>query len=120
MPYLPTRRLAGLAFATVAIALAAAITPAARGPLWAVDVLVVVLVAVDFAFARGRRVEASRDVAAILSVGRPNPVTLTFRNTGSRTLSLVVSDDPVEDGDADGLPATPRPRAAGLRRCVTS
>lgn len=103
---IPTRRAATLAGIAVAVAVAAGLVSALRVPLFALDVLVLAACALDAARARGSSVAVRREVAAIFSVGRANPVTLHLENRSGRVLRGVVADDPVQDARIVGLPAT--------------
>ena len=106
MPLVPTRRLAGFAYLAALLAVVAGLVPAARVPLGLLDVALVALVLTDVMSLLGRRVDVTRTVAQIFSLGRANPVTLTVENRSDRALSLLVDDDPLEDADAPELPAT--------------
>ena len=101
----PTRRLVWIAWMAVGVAVAAGYVPALRGPLFALDALVVVAALVDLILVRGARFEIERSAATIFSVGRANPVTIHLRNRSSRTLRGTVTDDPMTDAITTGLPA---------------
>jgi uncharacterized protein (DUF58 family) len=101
----PTKRLAGFAFLTSLVAIVAGFVTAWRMPLFALDGIIVFAALADAAIAAGRRIEVERQAAAIFSVGRANVVTLLLKNTSRRTLSGVVSDDPIADATTTGLPA---------------
>ena len=77
MPLVPTRRLAGFAYLAALLAVVAGLVPAARVPLGLLDVALVALVLTDVMSLLGRRVDVTRTVAQIFSLGRANPVTLT-------------------------------------------
>lgn len=102
----PTKRLAALSAVAAVLALVAGFVATWRLPLGALDAALIVFVGVDTLFGVGRRVEVERQVAAIFSVGRPNPVTLVLKNRSGRTLRGVVADDPIADAEAKDLPAT--------------
>jgi len=74
---LPTVRLAGLVAMATVLATVAGLTQHLRGPLAALDAMIVLAVAIDALAVRGRRIEAERSITPILSVGRNNLVTLT-------------------------------------------
>jgi uncharacterized protein (DUF58 family) len=101
----PTPRLAVLALIATAIAVVAGYLPAIRGPLFGLDAALALATLLDVALARGRRVHVEREAAAIFSVGRRNPVTLTLRNTSRRALRGTVADDPLEGCTEVGDPA---------------
>jgi uncharacterized protein (DUF58 family) len=113
MPALPTPRLVFLAAIATALAVVAGYAPSARAPLFALDAVILLAAAVDLAAIAGRRIEVEREIAAIFSVGRRNPVTLHIRSRGRRTLRATVGDDPIGDADVHGLPleVALRPRA---------
>jgi uncharacterized protein (DUF58 family) len=101
----PTRRLVWIAWMAVGVAVAAGYVPALRGPLFALDALVVVAALVDLILVRGARFEIERSAGTIFSVGRANPVTIHLRNRSSRTVRGTVTDDPMTDAITTGLPA---------------
>jgi uncharacterized protein (DUF58 family) len=101
----PTKRLAMLGLVAL---LASVVACFARGLLplvYAFDASLVVLAAVDAALQRGRRLEITRTIATIFSVGRANVVDLTLRNLSSRTVNGTVDDDPIPHATRAGLPA---------------
>jgi len=101
----PTRRLTAFAWLAALVAVVAGFAPAARVPLFALDGAIAFGAIVDLLVQRGRRVEAERHVGAIFSVGRANAVSITLRNTSRRTLRGTVTDDPIPEATATGLPA---------------
>jgi uncharacterized protein (DUF58 family) len=101
----PTPRLAVLALAATAIAIAAGYAPGMRAGLFGVDAALLAATALDVMLARGRRVRVEREAAEIFSVGRRNPVTLHLRNTSRRALRGTVADDPLEGCTEIGDPA---------------
>ena len=118
----PTRRLVVLAFFALVAAVIVGVTGAARLPLLVMDGAIASAVLVDACLVRGRRVEMERGVAAILSVGRANAVTVSLRNKSRRALRGTMADDPIADASTQGLPARfvlPPLGAATLRYEVT-
>jgi uncharacterized protein (DUF58 family) len=100
----PTRRFVVVAFVATAIATLAGFVPGID-PAWvALDVLVISMASVDAILGRGRRIEVERKAAQIFSVGRANPVTLTLHNKSDRVLRGTVTDDPLAEATAEGLP----------------
>jgi uncharacterized protein (DUF58 family) len=95
-----------LAWIAVGVAVIAGYVRTLRGPLFALDGLIVVAALVDGLLVRPRRFEIERQVAAIFSVGRANPVAIHLQNRSARTLRGTVSDDPLPDVISSGLPAT--------------
>jgi uncharacterized protein (DUF58 family) len=104
----PTTRLVVFAFAAALLAVVAGIAHGLRPAVFATDGIVALAALVDVLFAsgRGRRIEVTREVAAIFSVGRPNQVTLQLRSRSARALRGVVADDPLAYCAATGNPAS--------------
>lgn len=102
----PTRRLAVFALLATLLALVAAYVQAVRPALLVVDGILSLAALADVLVALGRRVEATRQVATIFSVGRPNLVTLHLRNRSGRTLRGTFADDPLEACEAPGNPGS--------------
>ncbi len=105
MRIVPEKRLVALGFVAATVATVAGYVPSLSPVMWALDAIVVLAAAIDVLLARGTRIRAEREVAEILSVGRPNLVTLTLRNVGSRAITATVMDDPIESATVSGLPA---------------
>lgn len=100
----PTKRLVSLAFVATAIAIVAGFVPGVDIAWIGMDGLLVAMCSVDALAGRKRRVEVERRAAEILSVGRPNPVTIALVNRSDRPLSGTVMDDPIENATVTGLP----------------
>ena len=100
----PTRRLVTLAFAATAIALVAGFAPGVDAAWATLDVALVAMAALDALAGRGRRIEAERRAAQIFSVGRANAVSIVLHNRSGRALRGTVTDDPIDEADASGLP----------------
>lgn len=105
MRIVPEKRLVALGFVAATVATVAGYVPSLSPVMWALDAIVVLAAAIDALLARGTKIRAEREVAEILSVGRPNLVTLTLRNVGSRAIAATVMDDPIESATVTGLPA---------------
>jgi len=101
---LPTKRLVWLAGIAALFGLVSGYVEALRGPVFVLDAVIVSAAVVDALLARGRRLDVERQIAAIGSVGRANPVVLHVRNRSGRSLRGVVADDPVADATETGLP----------------
>jgi uncharacterized protein (DUF58 family) len=102
----PTRRLAWLAGACVALSVLAAFSSPARVPLFWMDGLLALLALLDVALVVGRRrFSVERVAPAIFSVGRYNVVTLTLRSHSRRRLRGVAADDPLLECEDRGIPA---------------
>jgi uncharacterized protein (DUF58 family) len=101
----PTRRIVVLAFVALVVSIGAGLLPASKVALFILDGSIVGIALFDGLLLRGFRVEVERAVGTILSVGRPNVVTLSLRNTSRHTLRGTASDDPLHDATTRGLPA---------------
>jgi uncharacterized protein (DUF58 family) len=102
----PTKRLVGLAFVATAAALVAGFVPGVDAAWIGLDALLVAMTAADAIAGRRRRIDVERRAADIFSVGRPNAVTIVLVNRSDRALAGTVMDDPIEDAEVSGLPAT--------------
>lgn len=101
----PRVRLAVFVALAALVGMAAGYMAELRPALFGLDAVIAVAAAADALLTIGRRVEATRDAAAIFSVGRPNGVTITLKNKSGRTLRGEVGDDPIENAKTTGLPA---------------
>ncbi|MBX3187621.1 MAG: DUF58 domain-containing protein [Labilithrix sp.] len=118
----PTRRFVGLAFVATAVALAAGFVPGIDAAWLALDALVLAMAGADAVVGRGRRVQAERSAPSIFSVGRANAVTLVLHNRSARALRGTVTDDPLAEAEASGLPGVfeiPPHASASLRYEIT-
>ena len=117
---IPTRRFVVLAFLASLVALIASFVPGVDVAWLAFDAALLVLATVDFMAGRSRtaRIAVERRAAAILSVGRPNPIIIILHNRSDRRLRGVVTDDPVDHASVDGLPGSfdLAPRASAMLR----
>jgi len=100
---IPTGRLVWLAVPPLVLAIASFWAQPLLVPTVAIDVVVVLVAAVDLLLARGA-LEAERHVGEVQAVGRVFDVRLVLRNPGRRTLHLRLTDD--APGEATGLPLT--------------
>jgi uncharacterized protein (DUF58 family) len=98
---IPTRRLVLLITAPLVLAMAAHFAEGLRVTVLALDLVLLVIAGGDLLLNRAA-LEASREVAALQSVGRDFTVRLTLANAGSRTLHLEVDDDAPDS--RSGLP----------------
>ena len=105
MPIVPTKRLASFAFFAALVAVVAGFVPAAKVPMLALDVILLLAAIADVLALRGPPLEVERQAADIFSVGRANVVTITRRNPSSRAVTGVVGDDPIEAATRTGIPA---------------
>jgi len=101
----PTKRLVTVFGVAACVATVGGLVRDLAPAAWALDGLVALLAIVDVAFVLRRRVTATRDTAAIWSLGRKSSVAVTVRSAATRALSATIMDDPVADARAEGLPA---------------
>lgn len=111
---IPTARLAWLASGALVLALGVAVERLLEldavftGPLIAWNVAVVAVALADLSLVWKVRVEAKRQVAQVLSVGRPNEASLQLQSRMSRSADIEVTDDAAVDVEVRHLPATLR------------
>ena len=105
MPVVPTQRLVVLAFVATGVAVLAGFVPAFQVPLLVLDFVILVATIADVITSLGHRLQVERSASEIFSIGRPNVVTLTIRNRSPRSIDATISDDPLGDALAEGLPA---------------
>jgi uncharacterized protein (DUF58 family) len=119
---IPSRLLVLLMLGPLALALLSLVDEALAPMVLAVDGGLALLAVVDALLAAGRKVTVRREVRPVLSVGRPNPVTLHLRSSAGRPLDVEVTDDAFAEAERDGLPgfaALAPGGAASLRYLVT-
>lgn len=98
------RLLAGFAAIGVLLIAGVWLPPLSRVGLVANAVLVALAVA-DLVFAvRPKRIEISREVSEVLSVGAANPVVLRVMSRASTPLEVEITDEPPVPGHNEGLP----------------
>lgn len=74
------------------------------GALWAWNGMVVFAAGIDAALGWRVRLAATREVTSVLSVGRPNPVTIELASSSPRPLRVEPRDDGADQVIASGLP----------------
>ncbi|MCB9569121.1 MAG: DUF58 domain-containing protein [Myxococcales bacterium] len=102
---IPSRLLVLLMLGPLALALLTLVDRALLSNVLLVDAALALIAGVDALLGWGRRVEVRREVRPVLSVGRPNPVTLHLRSRAGRDLEVDVSDDTFAEAAREGLPA---------------
>ncbi|UQA59573.1 DUF58 domain-containing protein [Polyangium aurulentum] len=79
----------------------------------ATDGAIVVLAGIDALLARRPLVSVERRVAHVLSIGRPNVVTLELRSSARRKLRVLVQDDLFSSAESEDLPLSAELPARG-------
>lgn len=108
---IPTARLAWLAAGGLLLALGVAVEKLLdldalfTGPLVAWNAAVVAVAIADLSLVRKARIDARRNVAQVLSVGRTNVATLQVQSRLRRAVDLELTDDAAEDVEVRQLPA---------------
>lgn len=108
---IPTARLAWLAAGGLLLALGVAVEKLLEldalftGPLVAWNAAVVAVAIADLSLVRKARIDARRNVAQVLSVGRANVATLQVQSRLRRAVDLEITDDAAEDVEVRQLPA---------------
>ncbi len=110
---IPSPLLLLLALGPLALALLTLVDAALLGAVVTVDGALVVLAGVDALLGARGRVEARRELRAVLSIGRNNPVTLHLRSRARRALVVDVTDDAFAPAEREGLPARVRVAPGG-------
>jgi uncharacterized protein (DUF58 family) len=112
---IPARPLVLLAVVPLVLAVVTLLDRTMVWPMLAADAGIALLAALDAALAWRPLVSVRRQVGRVLSIGRPNPVTLELRSAARRRLSVAVRDDLFEAAEAKELPLSaelaPRGRA---------
>lgn len=103
---IPARPLVLLAVVPLVLAVLMLFDRTVLWPMLAADAGIVLVAVFDAALARRSRVSVRRQVGRVLSIGRPNPVTLELRSTSRRRLPVAVRDDLFEAAEAPDLPLT--------------
>ena len=103
---IPSRALVLLAFVPLALAVATLADRSLLVPMLAADLAIALLAAFDALLARRPLVTVTRHAPAVLSIGRPNLITLEVRSSARRRLAVAVADDLFDTAECDDLPAT--------------
>lgn len=102
---IPSRALVLLAIVPLALSAATLADRSLLLPMIAADVGVALIAALDALLARKALVTVKRHAPPVLSVGRPNLITLELRSSAARRLSVSVADDLFDAAECDDLPA---------------
>jgi len=102
---IPSRALVLLAILPLALAAATLADRTLLLPMLAADLGIALVAALDALLARRPLVTVKRHAPAVLSIGRPNLVTLEVRSSARRRLDVSVTDDLFDTAACDDLPA---------------
>jgi uncharacterized protein (DUF58 family) len=119
---IPSRQLVLLMLGPLGLALLTLLDASLLSTMLLVDVAVVGVAGLDALLCLPRRLEIRREVRSVLSVGRPNPITLHLRSRARRGLVVDVTDDVFASATVEGLPgrvALPAHGTASLRYSIT-
>lgn len=112
---IPSRALVLLAIVPLGLAVATLVDRTLLLPMLAADAGIALWAAIDALLARRPLVTVKRHAPAVLSIGRPNLITLEIRSLSRRKLSIEVADDLFDHAESDDLPVKlelpPRERA---------
>lgn len=103
---IPSRALVLLSLGPLVLALLTLFDETVLWTMIAADIGIAALAALDALLALRPLVTVRRQVAGVLSIGRPNPVTLELRSRALRRLAVRVKDDLFDAADAPELPLT--------------
>lgn len=101
---IPSRALVLLALVPLAISVGLLFDRSLLLPMLAADLGIALLAALDAALAARPLVTVERRAPRVLSIGKPNAITLEIRSRARRRLSVSVTDDLFETATADDLP----------------
>jgi uncharacterized protein (DUF58 family) len=110
---IPSRAFVLVAIGPVILSLASLLDESLLRTTLLVDAVIVLIAAADALMARRPLVQVERRAPRVMSVGKPNTVTLELKSAARRRLSVQVNDDLFDDAIADGLPATAQLSARG-------
>jgi uncharacterized protein (DUF58 family) len=102
---IPSRALVLLAILPLALAAATLADRTLLLPMLAADLGIALVAAVDALLARRPLVTVKRHAPAVLSIGRPNVITLEVRSGARRRLAVSVADDLFDTAECADLPA---------------
>ncbi len=113
---IPSRAFVLVAVGPVLLSIGSLVDDALLRPTLLVDGIIVLVAALDALLARRSLIVVERRSPHVMSVGKPNTVTLELRSTARRRLSVEAQDDLFPDAVAEGLPAstTIPPRGRGV------
>ncbi len=103
---IPSRAFVLVALGPVLLSFATLADRSLVWPMLLLDGGIVLLAAFDALLARKKLVTVERRAPHVMSIGKPNTVTLELRSFAARKLSVEVAQDLFEAATPDGLPAT--------------
>lgn len=121
---IPSRALVLLALFPLGLALATLVDRTLLFPMLAADLGIALLAGLDALLARRPLVTVTRHAPGVLSIGKPNVVTLEIKSTSRRRLTVSVTDDLFDTAESADLPLRlelpPRGRETARYRVVPS
>jgi uncharacterized protein (DUF58 family) len=103
---IPSRALVLLAIVPLGLGVATLADRTLLWPMIAADLGLALIAAFDALLARRPLVTVRRQAPPVLSIGKPNLVTLELRSSARRRLSVAVTDDLFDTAECDDLPLT--------------
>ncbi len=111
---IPSRALVLLGLVPLALAFATLADRTLLLPMIATDLGIALVAAFDALLARRPLVSIARQAPAVLSIGKPNLITLEVRSGARRRLSVELADDLFDTAECDDLPVKLELPARGL------
>ena len=103
---LPSRAFVLLAVGPVLLSIATIVDRSLISTMIVVDIVVILFAGLDALIALKSHVTIERRAPRVMSLGKPNVVTLELRSNAGRRLSVQVNDALFPDSISDGLPAS--------------
>lgn len=101
---IPSRALVLLALFPLGLAVAVLVDRSLIVPMLACDLGIALFAGLDALLARRPLVTVKRIAPSVLSIGKPNPITLELRSLSRRKLAVQVTDDLWDTADSADLP----------------
>jgi uncharacterized protein (DUF58 family) len=101
---IPTRSLVWMALLPLLLACMVPFDESMLWPMLVADLGIFVIATTDALLARGSLLSISRRTPEVLSIGRPNPVTVELRSRSRRRLAIELTCELFDHADAEGLP----------------
>lgn len=110
---LPSRALVLVAIGPVLLSMATLLDESLLTTTLIVDGVIVLFAALDAALGFRPLVSVTRHARNVMSVGKPNSVTLEVKSRARRRLSVEINQDLFDDATGEGLPASAEVAAGG-------
>ena len=101
---IPSRALVLLALFPLGLAIATLVDRTLLFPMLAADLGIALIAGLDALLARHPLVTVKRQAPGVLSIGKPNVVTLEIKSSARRRLAVQVTDDLFDTAESDDLP----------------